>query len=139
MKTASARVFSDYLTEKGIKWRESDGGDTDCIRLLYGGDNKDDINLACFFDDDEETMAIRCFEIGKVPKNKMDAMLVALNEVNGRYKWVRFYVDKDNDIIACLDTEITVETAGIVGRRCVSICVQIINEAYPTLMKALWG
>ncbi|MGN1030812.1 MAG: YbjN domain-containing protein, partial [Butyricicoccaceae bacterium] len=103
MNTENARRFTERLDRDEIKWKEMDSKNgRDDIRLIYGGDNKDPIVLHFFFEKDEETVSVRNYDLCTCPKDKMAKMLIALNRVNAKYKWVNFYMDEDNDIIAQL-------------------------------------
>ncbi|MGM9649532.1 MAG: YbjN domain-containing protein [Butyricicoccaceae bacterium] len=138
MKTQNAKNFTERLDSENIKWTEMENnGGRDRIRLLYGGDNKDPIVLHFLFDDDEETMSVRCFDLCSCPKNRKAKMLIALNRINAKYKWVNFYMDNDNDIIAQVDMEVDPETVGKTGRRTISICVSVIDDVWPELQEAL--
>ncbi|MGN1030813.1 MAG: YbjN domain-containing protein [Butyricicoccaceae bacterium] len=138
MKTQNARSFMRRLDRDDIKYRimESSSG-KDRIRVSYRGDNKDRISLDFFFENDEETISVYCYDVAHCPSDKKLGALVAINMMNTKYKWVKFYLDDDNDVIAEVDLEVTLDSAAEVARRCCGLAVNIIDEAYPLLQYAI--
>ena len=70
---------------------------------------------------------------------KSAAQGFACNSLNQEYRWVRFYLDKDWDLICEADALLDPSSG---GEECLSIVrrmVNIIDEAYPKFMKALWA
>ncbi|MCD7956036.1 MAG: YbjN domain-containing protein [Lachnospiraceae bacterium] len=97
------------------------------------------IDILVVFPEDCKYAEIRCFNFAKVPKDRLGHALIACNELNKKYKWVKFYVDEDGDITAEDDAIIDVATC---GDECFELMIrmtQIVNESYPVVMKAIYG
>ena len=129
--------FMRAMDRKGIKYTDED---VFRVRVSYSGDNVDTIAVKVIFDEDGDGLvALRCWSLGKVPDNKRSAMVVVCNNLNKEYRWVKFYIDDDNDITAALDAVIDISTVGEVCIHLVNRMVGICDEAYPKLMKGLWS
>lgn len=82
---------------------------------------------------------IRCFNFAKCPKDRMGQVMIACNALNMQYKWVKFYVDADGDVQAEDDAIIDGATAGTETLELVLRMAQIVDEAYPVVMNAIYG
>ena len=129
--------FTRYLDGRGIKYREMNENN---VRISYSGDNTNDISVNVIFDEDGDGLvALRCWSFGKVPEDKRSKMLETCNDLNNNYRWVKFSIDKDNDIAVSLDAVIDIQTVGEECFQLVMRTVNIYDEAYPILMHALWS
>lgn len=82
---------------------------------------------------------MKCFEIGKFPKEKTGAALVACNNANKEYRWIRFYLDGDNIVNA--DVDVIVNEANVLNK-IVEMIIRmsgIVDAVYPSFMQARWG
>ena len=115
---SSTRQFTDAMENKDIKYEYKGTTDSgkDIVVLGYTCENISTLTLRFFFDEDCEAVAIRMFDLVKFPESKLPTMLAAINQQNARFRFV-------GDI--CLEY--------------VSRCINICDDAYPELMKALWG
>lgn len=130
------QLFMNYMDAKGVKYTNSNDH---VVKVVYSGDNLKSIPVYVSFDEDGDSMIqVYCFEIANF-NNNAAAGLFACNELNKKYRWVKFYLDKDNDIICSLDAYIDDVTCGEECLKLVRRVVNITDEAYPTFMKALWS
>ena len=140
MLLKTTRRFTEYLDGKNIKYTAKENeGKSDWVSVKYSADNMESINLSFFFDQDCQSFALRVFSIAKVPQNKIPAVLSVCNELANEYRWVRFYVDNDNEITASYDGVIDVDTAAPVCYELLGRTLSIVDEGYPRFMKALWS
>lgn len=130
--------FLKYLDKEGIKYRNFD--DDFGVSIGYNCKNIKDIDVTVIFDEDGEgKVALRSWSLGKVQDSKFTAMLKTLNELNHKYRWVKFSVDDDQDIEMSTDAVIDLDTVGEEVTELMHRMVSIGDEAYPAIMKALWG
>ncbi|MBR2461180.1 MAG: YbjN domain-containing protein [Clostridia bacterium] len=128
--------FTDYMDDHGIKYTQQQDN---VLKVSYGGDNLDDIHIFVIFDQDGDPyVQFRCWNIANF-KNKKDAAVALCNELNSHYRWVKFYIDDDADVIASIDTMIDSDNCGFVCHSMVSRLVSIIDGAYPQIAKARWA
>ena len=130
------QLFMSYMDKEGIKY--TDRGDN-VVKVVYSGDNLKSIPVYVFFDKDGGPMVqLRCWEIANF-KDKEAKALIACNEMNSTYRWVKFYLDKDADIISECDAYLDEYTCGEECLNLVRRVVNITDDAYPTFAKAMWG
>lgn len=131
------QLFIQYMEREGIKYSDVDER---AVRVCYSGDNLKSIPVYVFFDKDGAPLvSYKCWEIAKFPADKKAAGILACNALNAKYRWVKFYVDDENDLIAEMDTLVDEETCGIECATSVQRIVGIVDEAYPVIMKSIWA
>lgn len=131
------------LKEKEIIFNEIEGDRKKIIDLPFGRqlfDNMDkSIDVLIFVDEDGGSVHVQTEPIVHVPDNRLAQLLVACNTLNKQYRWLKFYIDDENDVMVNIDAVIDSVTA---GDECMELAIRTINivdSAYPTLMQALWG
>ena len=92
------------------------------------------------FDEPESCRAwIKCYDLGHFEGDKYAAGLLACNNANKQYRWVRFYMDGDNDVVAAMDAIVSSETVFDEMIELIVRMLQIIDDLYPEFMRARWG
>ena len=109
------------------------------VRVDFSGDHVNNLTMVFFFDDDGESVNIKCFSICKVTPDKLMDIYVKLNELNYNYRWIKFYLDEDNEVTQSGDAIIDEETAGEECFELLGRYVNILDDCYPEIMKALWA
>ena len=140
MMKETAKNFTARLEAEGVRYdfqERQDKADWVCAR--FSGDNIPSIAVQFFFDADEDNAALRAFSIARVPQEKAAGMRTLLNSLMEEYRWIRLYLDSDNEVTAAIDAFITPETAGAVCYELLVRMVGIVDELYPRLMKELWS
>ncbi|MCD8192406.1 MAG: YbjN domain-containing protein [Oscillospiraceae bacterium] len=97
------------------------------------------IDVIVAFEEDCKYAAFRCFNFAKAPKDRFGHAMIACNELNKKYKWVKFYLDDDGDVTAENDAILDAATCGEVCFELMIRMTQIVNEAYPVIMKAIYA
>ena len=130
------QLFVDYMNSHNIIYTEVNDH---VVRVSYTGDNMKSIPVFVFFDENGDNIVqLFCMEIANF-KDNMAAGLVACNELNTKYRWVKFYLGSDNEIICTIDAYLDQYSCGEECRNLVGRVVSIVDEAYPTFMRALWS
>ncbi len=136
----TTKRFLKYLEDHNIRYDSKEReGQSDWVCVRYQGDNADTISLQFFFSRDGGDVAVRIFSIARVPKNKTAAVLEVLNALMIEYRWLRFYLDSDNEVTAAIDAVITEETAAPVAGELLARGLNIVDDIYPRIMKVLWA
>ena len=91
------------------------------------------------FDDDGHTVGIRSFRFARAKEDCFVDVLKTCNELNTRFRWVKFSVDHDYDVNVEIDCIVNEETAGEVVLELVQRLCSIADDAYPELMRAIYG
>ncbi len=137
----AAEKFTKFLDEKGLRYEyfERKEGRNEAVRIGYKAENAESISVMFFFDDNERSINVKSFSIVKVPADKLLDIYVLLNGLNCEYRWVKFYVDDDNEVTVSGDAIIDLNS---VGEECFEMMlryIHIIDEVYPRLMKTIWS
>ncbi len=107
---SSTRQFTDAMDNKGIKYEYK--GTTDSGKDIV-------------------VLGYTCENI---------SMLAAINQQNARFRFVKFVIDtNDHTVQAEADVAFRSHDVGDICLEYVSRCINICDDAYPELMKALWG
>lgn len=139
---SSTKQFIELLDAKGTKYtmEAPTKNGKDVMTVSYRGDNMNSIRCTLFFDADCESVALRVFNIVKIPDGKLDSMFAAVNAINNRFRFAKFCIDTDdNTVQAEIDGAFRSQDAGEITRELLLRVVNICDDAYPDLMKALWA
>lgn len=129
------KLFMKYMDREGIKYVDRD---EHVLRVTYSGDNLKTIPVYVFFDkDDDPYVQFKCWEIANF-KGKEGKGIFTCNNINKEYRWVKFYLDDDADVIASADAMVDYDTCGKICMSLVRRVVNITDEAYPQFAKAMW-
>jgi len=135
MNTA-LKMFTDYMDKKETRYTVLDDRK---VRVGFRGKNMPSISALFIFGNDGRDVAIRYFSIAKVPDDKISDACVVCSKLNAKYRWIKFYIDKDNEITAEDDAVIDPFTT---GEECYELLLRgtdIVDEAYPEIMKVIWS
>ena len=129
-------IFISYMEQHNVKYVNVN---ENLVCVTYHGDNMKSISILIRFSEENDPWAqIACIEIANF-KDKEDIGIRLCNELNNKYRWLKFYLDKDADVIASLDTYIDEDTCGFFCLDLVRRAVTIIDEVYPQIAKTLWN
>lgn len=133
-----ANTFMDaylrYMDSKGIKYRTLDDR---CVRVAYNCENIKTVAILVLFDKNGKNLVqFVCTEVANFKDNKYAAGLVLCNSLNAKYRWCKFYLDKDSDLLVEADALVEINTVGSECAEMVSRMVDIIDGAYPDIMRA---
>ena len=135
-----AEAYIKLMDEKGIRH--------DDIFILKSGKfdvvtrwnlEETTVTIRAVFDDNGHTVAIRCFRLAHAKEDRFVDVLKTCNELNNRFRWFKFTIDNDSDINMEIDCIVNEETAGEVVLELVQRLCNIVDEAYPELMEAIYG
>ena len=135
MLNTCARLFVKNLEAKDLNFQSgtSKSGDS-VVEFPYQGK----IARIFFSGDDGKYMSIYLvFE--RVPADKVADVIFTCNDLNCEYKWITFYVDKDNDVILHDDAILAVPTAADEAFELLVRMLKIGEEVKPRIMKAIYA
>ena len=128
--------FIKYMKSEGVKYTDVK---SNVVRVAYNGENMNTIAVHVIFDKDDDPVAqLYCLQIANF-KNNYAAGVVACNAMNAKYRWVKFYLDDDYDLMCSIDTCFDYDTCGPTCMYLVKKVVNLVDESYPVFMKALWS
>ena len=130
------QIFMQQLNEKRIAF--SDFNET-TVRIVYSGNNLKTIPVYISFDkDDECNCELFCFDIANFSE-KVGEGLVLCNQLNEEYRWVRFYLDDDEDLFVASDGDFSANFVCDDNLVNIQRLVNAIDLAYPAICEELYG
>lgn len=132
---ACAELFIENLKSKKLNYEvaEADDGDV-VVEFPYQGKV-----TRCFFGGDRGEYFSMYLVFERVPEDKVADVIFTCNELNCQYKWVTYYVDKDNDVVIHNDAILSAESAADEAFELLVRLVKIAEEQKPTIMKAIYA
>ena len=133
-----AKVVSSFMDAKD--WKHTlTGENQDVILTGLGGEkNIRGLELGIFFDP-ERNVHILSRDYVHVPDDKVDAMYKVVNELNRTYRWAKFSLDDEGDIVLEADAVLDLDTCGDEIMEILFRLTQIADEAYPVVMRGLYA
>ncbi len=121
---AMRKAFERFMDEKGVKYSVLDEDDN-IVYLSFGG-SKYETFVFVDFDENVPCNSAHFSSNGfaKIIPGKNAEALVKLNELNRRFRWVKFWMDGDGIFTA--DCDAIVEL-GSVGDECVNMAFRLSN------------
>ena len=131
-------AFVDYLKKEELKFLDIDER---AIRISWDAENiAPGVDILVIFDKENRNAAhFMCGGFCKAPENKMDVMLKVCNEANKQYRWIKFYINDSQEVMAEDDAVLDMAS---VGEECIELVarmVRVVDEAYPKFMKAIYA
>lgn len=135
----ATKEICQAFDKEGFKYSTEETEKSSRVTSTWGVKNGNNYRIQYISCDDDSDVSIRVYALLHIEDDKIAPILVALNKVNSTYRYAKFILDEDCDV----DVEFDLPVATVnVGSSCVEMThrfVNIIDEAYPILMKALWS
>ena len=132
---ACAELFIELLNSKGLHFDSREDSDGDVIvSFPYQGKV-----TRCIFSGDEGKYLSLYLVYERVPEDKYADGVLLANEMNCKWKWVKFYVDGDNDLMLQDDAILSIETAANEAFELLVRMINIGDDSKPAIMKALYA
>lgn len=90
-------------------------------------------------DQEKPALALRVFSLIQVEAHKVADICRVLNKMNREYRFLRFTLDEDNSVKVEYDFPVETTNAGPVALEMLLRTVNIIDDAYPAIMRELWS
>ena len=101
----TALRFMSECDSAGLKYRDSRDLDDGNSLVVCGinGKNNARYDIVFIFDKDGHSVQLRVFGLVSFPGEKADAMLKVANEMNVRYRWLKFCVNDMKLLAECFE------------------------------------
>lgn len=131
------KMTAAFLDSKGVRYQVLD---EKAMRIGFSADNKDTVEVIVVFDDDNTSVGLRSFKYCKFDDEKREEMYKLCSQKNFRYRWVKFYVDEqDNTITIADDAVIQLDSCGEEVFELVYRMVGIADDCYRDFMRAIYA
>ena len=133
MAYKATREIDHIFTMAGIKHKVLDHGTASVVAAGYDGDNAHELVFQFISHDDDADVSVRCFGIFRNVHGNLPMVLMTLNALNCKFRYMKFVLDQDGDINAEYDFPMAAERVGLAAAELCQRMIQIIDEAYPIL------
>lgn len=140
MYKAISLLENYFQNEKNLKCEAHEIGDLSLIDMGFTANN---LTFKLRFISSSDKDSVKCLtdNIAHVPENKRPDALELLNALNSEYKFLKFTMDKSGNICAQYDLPLCI-TDNLLEESAFEIVIRtnsIIDDAYPKIMKVIWG
>jgi len=138
---AHTKAFLAAIKPDGLKYRLNEQvPDRNDVILDFRGDNVTTITAVVMFVKDEPNLAsLRVWDLVKVPEARLTKVLELLSSLGRDYRFCKFTYDpKERTVDVFMELITRPDSAGEVVREGLSRMVDICDEVYPVLMKAVF-
>lgn len=133
-----AQKFIDFMELTGAPFSVKEMDDGSVVVSCRNSGTKSDINVIFSGDDDGKHVGFRTV-FDHCPKDRYPAAMVACNALNNQYRWLKFYLDDDGDIMVEDDAIVFEDSAAAECFELIARTVSILEEARPILMRVMYG
>ena len=129
----SAQLFIEDLKSKNLQFNARELDDEVVVSFPYDG------KVTNFIFSGEDGKYVSMFTMFEsIPADKVGDLLVVCNNLNATYKWLKFFVDKDNDLMVQDDAILSPESA---AEECFELLVRrtnILKDVKSAIMRAIY-
>lgn len=125
--------------EKNIKYRVNQVGDSSIVEAGFVLDNGPNVIVRFISRDDDNDVAVRVFDLVKVKEDQQESMIKVINDLNKEFRFLKFVIHDTGSVHVENDLYLRTENVGEVAAEMFVRYMQILKQAYPKLMKALWA
>lgn len=138
MANAAAKMFKAYLESKDMTCRYVDDEER-VVRVGWKLDNTS-IDIYFTFGEDNHDVHLQGLNFLQVTKENFGKALQIVNACNENYRWVKFILDVEHtQVVVEDDAVIDLDTCAEEIFELMIRMTQIVDEAYPQFMKAMWA
>ena len=148
LKNSAFEAIKAELDKQEMKYGEdvSEDGEDHIIRMRQQLDNGSVVSISIVVTENGDTndfIKIKYFGLVRLEENSdRTAFIEKLNEWNSAYRYVKFAVDDEQDVVVDIDLPLDLH-AGVFQAEnfmaMVGVGLQVLEEVYPALMKLRWA
>lgn len=148
LKNSAFEAIKAELDKQEMKYGEdvSEDGEDHIIRMRQQLDNGSVVSIAIVVTENGDTndfIKIKYFGLVRLEENSdRTAFIEKLNEWNSAYRYVKFAVDEEQDVVVDIDLPLDLHTGVFQAENfmaMVGVGLQVLEEVYPALMKLRWA
>lgn len=148
LKNSAFEAIKAELDKQEMKYGEdvSEDGEDHIIRMRQQLDNGSVVSIAIVVTENGDTndfIKIKYFGLVRLEENSdRTAFIEKLNDWNSAYRYVKFAVDDEQDVVVDIDLPLDLHTGVFQAENfmaMVGVGLQVLEEVYPALMKLRWA
>lgn len=135
MLNTCASLFVETLKAKNLNFQSGTDRDGDSVvEFPYQGKV-----TKIFFSGDQGKYMSLYLVYERVPADKVADVIFTCNDLNCQYKWITFYVDKDNDVVFHDDAILSPSNAADEAFELLLRTLKIGDDVKPQIMRAIYA
>jgi len=138
MFKATRAIYDALKTRDNLKVFTEENERSSEVWLQFTVDNGSPYRIKFISTDDDNDVAVRVFALIQVKEEKKPQVINVLNELNAKFRYAKFCCDSDGDVNIEYDYPVSASNPSESAHEILIRFVKIIDEAYPSLMRALW-
>lgn len=139
MFKASQMIYDALRQRNGLKVFTEETDSSSRVWLQFGIRNGGSYRIQFISTDDDCDVAVRIFDLISIDPEKIGKILTVINELNCKYRYTKFTLTKDNNINVEYDYPVSGKHPEESAVEIVIRMTQIVDDAYPELMHAMWS
>lgn len=138
MEQTLKELAENYLQDEGVKFQDVDKRR---LRVGFRGENLKLIEIYIRFPEgDGRDVIITSYSVGcGFSGDLYNDGLELCNELNNEFRWIKFYLDDEHDVVAEYDAYIDENSCGPTVANAIRRMVGIMDRVYPRFMALRWG
>ena len=135
----ATNIIAEALDEMEIIYTVHDLSESSAVKVSWNGEVAKDQTVYFISRDDDNDVHVENMALAHVPESKQAKVLDCLNGLNRRFRYAKFTLDNDSDIRMEYDIPLRAQEVGPIAVEVFLRFMSITDEAYPEIMKAIWG
>ena len=138
----ATRRISEEFDRRGFHYRLCELDDMSLIEAGFSVNAGPFVLVRFLSRDEDNDVALRIFDlIHKVPEGRCDAVRAACSKLNEKVRFLKFYLDSDNNVVASYDLPQRIDEESV-GPCCAELfvrCMQILDGEFHCLAEAIYS
>lgn len=109
------------------------------VWLQFGIKNGGSYRIRFISHDDDNDVSVRVYSLISVEADQREKVILALNDLNIKYRFIKFVLDDDGDVNMEYDYPVKCPDPSASALEMVIRIVKMVDDAYPALMRAMWA
>jgi len=139
MFRATQEIYNALRQDEDLKVFVEEDSDSSHVWLQFGLDAGGSYRIRFISRDNDNDVAVRVFGLTKVPEQQRTKVILALNELNSKYRFLKFVCDADGDVNVEYDYLMRDVNPAASAHELVFRIVKILDNSYPVIMRAMWS
>ena len=139
MYQATRLIYEALKQVGGFKAFTEEQQDTSCVWLQFSVENGGTYCIRFINTDDDNDTAVRVYSLINVNEGARSRVMKVCNELNRKFRYVKFVCDDDGDVNVEYDFPITGSNPAASAHEIVIRFAGIVDKAYPDLMRAIYA
>lgn len=139
MYPATIEIYERLTATTKLKLFTEEVGESSAVWLQFGLQNGGSYRIRFISKSDGNDVAVRVFSLITVEEDQVDKILRVLNGLNKKFRFLKFVLDDKNNVHVEYDFTSNTASPADSAEEIVIRIVQILKDAYPEMMRALWS